>query len=423
MAIVFKQLPNEYQEVEWIASDGNQYLLTNVSGDIVRKMEVIFSVPTSFTADWGEFISNWQSEDHNCTRIGITRMGASAIGINCYNNSISRYRNTFCSGYKNRKTTLISTYPSSLSVTPSYGLDERSRTEGLTNTNNIGIFANTSGSGGTDAVIYSVKFYSSSGLIFNGIPCYRKSNSVIGLYDTISNTFFTNRGTGSFTRGSDMTNVTQIIYNGNELNKLVKDGSVMWEKPFTYITGTLPTGVASLNCYRSSSNEPTAGTGTISNNGTIYYEDTLTFSATASSGYTAPTTTTVSSVSGNVTGANQVTPGFKSVQVTSIASDYGSCVVYNPNSYPVVAHEGRLWSMDSWTAYNYDMSRNAVTVAAGSSATLVFSENELWFLTDSQWKTNGIYINTSSTSNWYLLAPTAVRYYNYNGSIIQGTLS
>lgn len=36
------------------------------------------------------------------------------------------------------------------------------------------------------------------------IPCYRKSDSVIGMYDLISGTFFTNDGTGSFTKGADV---------------------------------------------------------------------------------------------------------------------------------------------------------------------------------------------------------------------------
>lgn len=36
------------------------------------------------------------------------------------------------------------------------------------------------------------------------IPCYRKSDGEIGMYDLISNTFFTNAGTGAFTKGSDV---------------------------------------------------------------------------------------------------------------------------------------------------------------------------------------------------------------------------
>ena len=36
------------------------------------------------------------------------------------------------------------------------------------------------------------------------IPCYRKSDGEIGLYDTINNIFYTNLGTGEFLKGTDI---------------------------------------------------------------------------------------------------------------------------------------------------------------------------------------------------------------------------
>lgn len=40
--------------------------------------------------------------------------------------------------------------------------------------------------------------------IFEMIPCYRKSDGVIGMYDLVNNKLFTNAGTGSFTKGADV---------------------------------------------------------------------------------------------------------------------------------------------------------------------------------------------------------------------------
>ena len=45
---------------------------------------------------------------------------------------------------------------------------------------------------------------SDENLLFNGIPCYRKSDEEIGIYDTTTNTFFTNHGTGTFIKGADV---------------------------------------------------------------------------------------------------------------------------------------------------------------------------------------------------------------------------
>ena len=36
------------------------------------------------------------------------------------------------------------------------------------------------------------------------VPCYRKSDNAIGLYDTVEGAFYTNAGTGAFTKGADV---------------------------------------------------------------------------------------------------------------------------------------------------------------------------------------------------------------------------
>ena len=83
----------------------------------------------------------------------------------------------------------------------------------------------------------------------------------------------------------DNVNVTAVIYNNQDVNKVILNNNCVWCRPFTYTQGTLPTGVESLTCTRSSTDEPTALTGTIANGGTIYYYDKLYWEATASAGY------------------------------------------------------------------------------------------------------------------------------------------
>ena len=73
----------------------------------------------------------------------------------------------------------------------------------------------------------------------------------------------------------DNVSVTAVKYNSQDVNKVILGNKCVWCKPFTYTQGTLPTGVASLVCRRSSTDEPTASTGEISNGGTIYYYDKL----------------------------------------------------------------------------------------------------------------------------------------------------
>jgi hypothetical protein len=47
-------------------------------------------------------------------------------------------------------------------------------------------------------------FGSNDNLIFSGIPARRNSDDEIGMYDLVSNTFFTNSGSGSFIAGPDL---------------------------------------------------------------------------------------------------------------------------------------------------------------------------------------------------------------------------
>ncbi|MCQ2568256.1 MAG: hypothetical protein MJ163_01485, partial [Alphaproteobacteria bacterium] len=47
-----------------------------------------------------------------------------------------------------------------------------------------------------------VNIYNDSGeIVFNGIPAKRNSDNVVGMWDTVTKTFFTNAGSGTFTAG------------------------------------------------------------------------------------------------------------------------------------------------------------------------------------------------------------------------------
>lgn len=55
--------------------------------------------------------------------------------------------------------------------------------------------------------IYRIKsycVYSDNVLTCDLVPCYRKTDSVIGMYDTVAKMFYTNVGTGEFVKGEDI---------------------------------------------------------------------------------------------------------------------------------------------------------------------------------------------------------------------------
>ena len=52
----------------------------------------------------------------------------------------------------------------------------------------------SSGGVGCYANVYYYRLYTSEGLARDMVPCYRKSDSKNGMYDLVTNTFFTDAG-------------------------------------------------------------------------------------------------------------------------------------------------------------------------------------------------------------------------------------
>lgn len=66
--------------------------------------------------------------------------------------------------------------------------------------------------------IYNLKIYDNNLLISEYVPCYRKSDDEIGLYDIVNGVFYTNKGTGTFNTGNDVeiiTSTTTVSTNEN----------------------------------------------------------------------------------------------------------------------------------------------------------------------------------------------------------------
>ncbi len=54
--------------------------------------------------------------------------------------------------------------------------------------------------------VYYAQVYQNGRAVADLVPCYRKSDGVIGMYDLVTRTFFTNAASsGSFTKGADVT--------------------------------------------------------------------------------------------------------------------------------------------------------------------------------------------------------------------------
>lgn len=115
--------------------------------------------------------------------------------------------------------------------------------------------------------LFSTQIYDDGTLIRDMYPCYRESDSTVGMYDIVNNQFYGNSGSGVFIAGPNVlppkmyfggTEINDIYYNGNIVNDvyfngaLVKEGnyvpplSVFTDDFESYTVGAFPSSVYSI---------------------------------------------------------------------------------------------------------------------------------------------------------------------------------
>lgn len=200
-----KRLPKEYQEVEWIANSGTQYLVTR-SFDSITRVDGDVEFTVAQRGDqmiFGAYQTNatWYAQYYD---------GRSWYGSISY----SRYRNVGNCGlpYYNNvvgvRFKFILTDESLRVITSTSDVSTPPNETVGTPINPIYIFARNKNNApeykNNGLKVYSFKMFDGNNLAQELVPCYRKSDGEIGMYDTVSKTFYTNAGTGTFLKGADV---------------------------------------------------------------------------------------------------------------------------------------------------------------------------------------------------------------------------
>ena len=215
-------IPNEYQEVEYIESTGTQAILTDIPCQLPIKTDI-------------DIMFTQSNDSYFCgTRYGDIRI---CSGGNYQNNTqwaFGTYKLT--SGINLNTRYLLSTFlnngnQSVIRDGDTIGTYEYTLAESqITNMDgNLALFAmwiNNSQTFGqyAKAKCYGAKISNNNNLLGNFIPCYRKSDNEIGMYDTVSKQFFTNQGTGTFLKGND-------VYHSNVFDLLKTKKKIIMNQP------------------------------------------------------------------------------------------------------------------------------------------------------------------------------------------------
>ena len=194
---IWDKLPSEYQEVEYIQSSWTQYFKVGASFSTNYKTVVDLQM-TNVTQDYIPF---WVKK----TSWGYTyKYWVNAYSWDFYISAGSTSRTTF-SADTNRHTITIDKN--------TVVIDGTSSTINYVNfTYNDWLWVFYYNTDATDYLyssnkLYKLDIYDENWVhIYDLVPCYRKSDSVIGMYDLVNDVFYTNAGTGTFTKWSDVNN-------------------------------------------------------------------------------------------------------------------------------------------------------------------------------------------------------------------------
>ena len=196
-------LPKEYQKVEYIQSTGTQYLNTGIS--CAGGIRCIYNA----TYQNRGYLCGAHNTAEPYGRCGANTTGnvwqfgygetCPGIGVFSLNTNYDvEYKTTYLDAYLKVKGGSYSSW-STLSAANGQTV---STLNALVFTQQ---YALTHGEALTRAQLYSLKIYNSNDeLVGDFVPCYRKSDGEIGLYNLINDSFLTNQGTGAFLKGRDV---------------------------------------------------------------------------------------------------------------------------------------------------------------------------------------------------------------------------
>lgn len=204
-AVIGTIVPSEYQKVEYITSNGTQYINTEY---IPTVTPTTLETETKFSAD-----SGYTSD--SCVLGARTASGA-GNGFklpNCFDGTYEVggiHANIDLADIQYDTPTILKS--KALSGGSQYYIDgeliRTNHTTGTSSTSNQALYLLAMNENGAKWFFHGKLYYchiwdNSGELVRNFIPCYRKSDNIIGMYEAVTGEFYENAGTGSFGKGAD----------------------------------------------------------------------------------------------------------------------------------------------------------------------------------------------------------------------------
>ena len=192
-------LPTTYQQVEYLYADTKgQYIDTGLVPDTTYRWELDIK--------YGTFSSNISYQNGVSQQAQADRFTIAALDTNTASLAMGEGQNMTCNTTA-RHLYAIDIPNNTMSIDDSVYSFQSTYTKSA-NYHLLLFWRNSAGSKYSNqhvtGWIYSSKIYAGGTLIQYLVPCYRKSDLVIGMYDKVGGTFFTNAGSGTFVIGQNV---------------------------------------------------------------------------------------------------------------------------------------------------------------------------------------------------------------------------
>ena len=210
-------LPKEYQEVEYIESNGLQYINTGYIPTENVKIDIEFNFVDWQMPNANLFGCDTGAYQRSCLSLGRSVQGLFAFCIGSTSKQFEEIvkeinyhviisKDKLIINDNVHETTFSASFTDPVSLC-------------LLGWNRNGTYL--SNTEGNDILLYRFKIYDNNVLVRDMIPCYRKSDNIAGMYDLVNNVFYTNQGTGTFTVGNDIQSKVKRI--ATKVNNVMQD--------------------------------------------------------------------------------------------------------------------------------------------------------------------------------------------------------
>lgn len=219
-------LPLGYTLLDYIESDGTQYIDTGIIAKSSIKTEFMVDRPTppaNGAPSWqplsskndstnGQFtiFESTNSSGYGYVALTYGKVATSEVIIASWVNSAFNKSKFILDG----GVLSVDNY-SHIITSPQAG-------QTFNSGNNLRLFMREGVSSSASCTMYYMKLWDGNTLVRNMIPAKNASN-VVGMYDLVSGQFFTNQGTGDFTAGSAVSDPIEIYTDGLQETIAIKD--------------------------------------------------------------------------------------------------------------------------------------------------------------------------------------------------------